>query len=115
MSKNIQNLVLLMEPSENGHQISFKGGKMCFNRFSIDEDAAFELSGVHYLEKTIDPKLEETTDTKTTDTETIYSAVVFESDDEFKDKRKSKGKRYFTKNGIDVFDRLYLFNNFESP
>ena len=33
--------------------ISLKGGKMCFNRFCIDEDAAFELSGVHYLKSPI--------------------------------------------------------------
>ena len=31
------------------YDISLKGGKMCLNRFCIDEDAAFELSGVHYL------------------------------------------------------------------
>ena len=49
--KNMQNLVLLMEPNEEAHKISLKGGNMCLNRFCIDEDAAFELSGVYYLEK----------------------------------------------------------------
>ena len=28
-----------------------KAGNMCLNRFCIDEDAAFELSGVNYLKK----------------------------------------------------------------
>ena len=51
MSKIMQNLVVLMDPSIFAHNISLKGGNMCFNRFCIDEDAAFELSGVHYLEK----------------------------------------------------------------
>ena len=51
MPKNMQNLVLLMEPSEYAYDIDLKGGNMCFNRFSIDEEAAFELSGVHYLKE----------------------------------------------------------------
>ena len=51
MSKNMQNLVLLMEPSEDAWDISLKGGNLCLNRFCVDEDAAFELSGVHYLKK----------------------------------------------------------------
>ena len=51
MPKNRQNLVLLMDPSEEDYDISLKGGNMALNRLSIDEDAAFELSGVHYLKK----------------------------------------------------------------
>ena len=51
MPKNMQNLVLLMEPSEMAYNIDLKGGNMCLNRFSIDEEAAFEISGVHYLKK----------------------------------------------------------------
>ena len=47
----MQNLVLLMEPSEDAYDIDLKGGNMCLNRFSIDEEAAFEISGVHYLKK----------------------------------------------------------------
>ena len=49
--KNMQNLVVFMEPSEDPHMISLKSGKMCLNQFCIDEDAAFELSGVYYFEK----------------------------------------------------------------
>ena len=49
MSKTMQNLVVLMEPSQDACDVSLKGGNMILNRFCIDEDAAFELSGVHYL------------------------------------------------------------------
>ena len=38
-----------MEPSENAYDIGFKSGNMCFNQFCIDENAAFELIGVHYF------------------------------------------------------------------
>ena len=51
MPKIMQNLVVLMEPSRYASRISLKGGNMCYNRFCIDEDAAFETSGVHYLKK----------------------------------------------------------------
>ena len=47
----MRNLVLLMEPSREAQEISSKGGNMFLNRFSIDEDAAFELLGVYYLTK----------------------------------------------------------------
>ena len=51
MSKIMQNLVVLMEPSKKADNISLKAGNMILNRFCIDEDAAFELSGVNYLKK----------------------------------------------------------------
>ena len=51
MSKIMQNLVVLMEPSEDAHHMPAKGCNMCLNRFCIEEDAAFELSGVHNLKK----------------------------------------------------------------
>ena len=47
----MQNLVFLMEPPLNARRTSLKAGNMWLNRFLIDEDAAFELSGVNYLEK----------------------------------------------------------------
>ena len=47
----MQNLVVLMEPSENAEVKPLKAGNMILNRFCIDEDAAFELSGVDYLTK----------------------------------------------------------------
>ena len=50
MSKIMQNLVVLMEPSEHACYVSLKGGNMVLNRFCIDEDAAFELSGISSLE-----------------------------------------------------------------
>ena len=60
MSKIMQNLVVLMEPSKNAYETPLKAGNMILNRFCIDEDAAFELSGVNYLTKShnkmLDPK-----------------------------------------------------------
>ena len=52
MPKNMQNLVVLMERYyDDDYEISLKGGNMSLNRFCVDEDAAFELSGVHYSKK----------------------------------------------------------------
>ena len=51
MVEHIQNLIILMEPSEDAETVSLKGGNMYLNRFCIDDEAAFELSGVHYLKK----------------------------------------------------------------
>ena len=45
----MQNLVVVMEPSEYANDISIQDGNKFLNRFSIDEDAAFDLSGVHYI------------------------------------------------------------------
>ena len=47
----MQNLIVLMEPSKDADNISWKGGRLFFNRFCIDEDAACELSGVYYLKE----------------------------------------------------------------
>ena len=51
MSKIMQNLVVLIEPSEYSCVTPLKGANMILNRFCIDEDAAFELSGVSNLKK----------------------------------------------------------------
>ena len=74
-SNQKQNLVVFMEPSADGFDISLKGGNMILNRFCIDEDAAFELSGVNYLKK---------------------SSVQIKNgyDREFELKRKEKGMEY---------------------
>ena len=47
-SKIMQNLTVLMDPMEEGY-FSSRGGNMILNRFCIDEDAAFELSGINYF------------------------------------------------------------------
>ena len=47
----MQNLVFFMESSENAHRTPMKAGNMILNRFCIDEDAAFELSGVNFFQK----------------------------------------------------------------
>ena len=51
MSKKSQNLVVWMYLTQKAYETSLKAGKMILNRFCIDEDAAFELSGVNYLKK----------------------------------------------------------------
>ena len=40
-----------MEPSKRACDTPLKGGNMILNRFCIDEDAAFELSGVNSFKK----------------------------------------------------------------
>ena len=50
MPKMMQNLVFLMEPPREEYHISLKAGNMCLNRFCIEEDASFELSGVYDFE-----------------------------------------------------------------
>ena len=52
----MQNLIVFMDRfydpgSKNASDISINGGKMCLNRFCVDEDAAFEVSGVHKSEE----------------------------------------------------------------
>ena len=76
MSKLMQNLVVFMEPSEDSSNVSLKAGNLYLNRFCIDEAAAFELSGVHYLQKSSD----------------------FNSWDEreIESKSKEKGKEFYT-------------------
>ena len=39
----------LLEPSQNAYDISVKMGKLILDRFGIDENASFDVSGVHYL------------------------------------------------------------------
>ena len=50
-SSIMQNIVVFMEPSEDAWDTSSNYGNMILNRLCIDEDAAFELSGVHYFQK----------------------------------------------------------------
>ena len=75
MSKIMQNLVVFMDPSEHAWDTPWKSRNMILNRFCIDEDAAFELSGVNYLKKTSDD-------------------IKFGDSLKFKLKRIQKGKEY---------------------
>ena len=79
MAKIMQNLVVLMEPTEYADRVSLKAGKMYLNRFCIDEDAAFELSGVNYLQKS---------------SRDIEDHRRYNDNHEFQLKRKEKGKEY---------------------
>ena len=79
MSKGQQNLIVLKEPSHERevpfvYETPFEAGNMCLNRFCIDEDAAFELSGINYLEKSV-----------------VFMNNIYD----YKLKQKQKGKEYF--------------------
>ena len=43
-----------MEESEDAYRTPLKGGNLFFNRFGVDEDAAFEMVGVYNLQKSSD-------------------------------------------------------------
>ena len=62
MSKVKQNVVLFMEPSRDLSETTLKCGNMYLNRFSIDEDAAFEISGVYYFKEKRDFTLRKLTE-----------------------------------------------------
>ena len=83
MSKTRQNLVVLMEPSEEAWVTSLKVGNMILNRFCIDEDTAFELSGINYLK----PSSEQLN-------RAINDPWALAENDLFKLKRKEKGNGY---------------------
>ena len=45
----MKDLVFLMEPSKNEWMTPLKIGNLYLNRFAIDEEAAFEVLGIHYF------------------------------------------------------------------
>lgn len=80
MKNTRQNIVVLRDIPEYANDISSKAVNMYMNRFCIDEDDAFELSGVFNLRKTekedhnremIDLALQRSAETKA-DTEAIH-------------------------------------------
>ena len=88
----MQNLVVLMEPSKEPWQTSLKGGNMILNRFCIDEDAAFELSGVNYFKKSSE-------------------GIEVGKSTKFKVKRKVKGKEYSFLQSYFTLKNLIFMNN----
>ena len=92
MPKVMQNLGVFMKPFEDTWETSLKGGKMILNRFCIDEDAAFELSGVNYLKKS--------------------SYDIRNRDSiKFKVQRKQKGKEYSFLRSYFISRNLIFLNN----
>ena len=81
-----------MKLSEDAYQTPLKAGNMILNRFCIDEDAAFELSGVYYLKKS---------SVKIEDGESI----------KYKVKRKVKGKEYSFLRSHFISLNLIFMNN----
>ena len=80
----MQNIVALMEPSEEAWRTPIKVGNMILNRFCIDEDTAFELAGINYLKTSSD-------EIKRANHGPSGTTAVHE----FKLKRKEKGKGVF--------------------
>ena len=78
-----------MEPSEDAFRTSLKAANMMLNRFCIDEDAAFEFSGVNYLKKS-------------------SCGIRNGRSIKFKIKRKAKGKEYSFLRSYFVFRNLIL-------
>ena len=66
----MKNIIILIEPNEQSHIPIWKNANLYMNRFTIDEDAAFELLGIYYLEK--------------------YHEDLVDRQDEFKEQRKEK-------------------------
>ena len=92
MPKVMQNLVVLMEPNEHAFDTPLKAGNMILNRFCIDEDAAFELSGVKYLKQT-------------------SSGLKYGNSIDLKVKRIEKGKEYSFLRSYFVFRNLIFIKN----
>ena len=90
MSKVMQNLVILMEPSEHACLNDMKTGNMILNRFCIDEDAAFELSGVNYLKKSSEDIISSSYNIPIF----LEFLLFFRENPKFKVKRIAKGKAY---------------------
>ena len=81
-----------MESDESADNVSSKAGNMILNRFCIDEDAAFELSGVNYLQKSSE-EMENGKSKK------------------FKVERKVKGKEYPFLRSYFISRNLFFLNN----
>ena len=50
MSRTMRNLIIFMDATGDSTVTPLKYGNSFMNRFSIDEDAAFEIIGIHHLE-----------------------------------------------------------------
>ena len=83
----MQNLVVFVEPSEEAWKTPLKGGNLILNRLCIDEDAAFELSGVNYLKTTYDEMMS---------MDALYSKgqIVMQKKRFMKEKGLAKGKEF---------------------
>ena len=51
MTKNMQKIVLFIEPNEDAFMTPLKIGNLFLNRFAVEEDAAFEVLKIFELEK----------------------------------------------------------------
>ena len=54
MSNNIKSIIVFIEPNDALAKPNWKVANLYLNRFTIDEDSAFELLGVYELGKCYD-------------------------------------------------------------
>ena len=47
MTENMKNIIVFIEPNEHSCSPNWKIAHLYLNRFTIDEDASFELLGVY--------------------------------------------------------------------
>ena len=47
----MKNIIVFIEPNEHSYNTNWKIANLYLNRFTIDEDASFDLLGVYYLKK----------------------------------------------------------------
>ena len=88
----MQNLVVLKDQTGYAYDASLKTGNMILNRFCIDEEAAFELSGVNYFKKSSE-------------------GIEVGKSTKFKVKRKVKGKEYSFLQSYFTLKNLIFMNN----
>ena len=50
MPRTMRNVIIFMDATGNSTVTPLKSGNSFMNRFSIDEDAAIEIIGIHHLE-----------------------------------------------------------------
>ena len=51
MTKNMQKIVLFIEPNEDAFMTPLKIGNLFLNRFAVEEDAAFEVLKIFEFKK----------------------------------------------------------------
>ena len=53
MPKVMQKIILFLERSDKAYDVSFKLGNLFVNRFTVDEEASFEVIAIVELETTL--------------------------------------------------------------
>ena len=49
----MRNIIIFIEPSDKEYETPLKIGRLYWNRFAIDENAAFEILGVYEIKQSL--------------------------------------------------------------